>query len=172
MDQCGSAQKISIILQFKLIIMKLLFFCFIFFLPVVLKAQQTPESVAKLFIKSLELKDTTMLNQIMHPECVIYSTLEKDAQPAIEAIKKMSLMDYMRRAIKKNYQYREDLSNIQIDIRDNLATVKTDYKMYFGKEMSLKHCGVNVFVMGLNKDNKWLILSIADTRVFEDCENK
>lgn len=152
--------------------MKSIIYCFIFFLPFGLKAQQTPESIAKLFIKSLELKDTTTLNHIMHPECVIYSTLDKDSLPAIEVIKKMSLMDYMRRAIKKKYIYREDLSNIQIEIMDNLAIVKTDYKMYFGKELSLKHCGINVFLMGLNDLNEWLILSIADTRIFEDCENK
>jgi hypothetical protein len=58
-------------------------------------------------------------------------------------------------------QWDERLTDIQIEIDDGLAMVRTDYEFYVGKER--KHCGVNFFTL-VETANGWKIFGVTDTR--------
>ena len=55
----------------------------------------------------------------------------------------------------------ERLTNTEVKISDNLASVWTEYKFYVGERFS--HCGVDNFQLAKGADG-WKIYALADTR--------
>lgn len=121
------------------------------------------------FLTAMENKDTVAMDSLMHPQCVLFSTLTAEGAPVIEPIRKVSLIGFMHRAIKKKYIYDEKLWTYDISTDANMATVWTEYTLFIGKENKLSHCGTNVFTLAKNKNGRWVLLSIADTRRKENC---
>ncbi len=63
--------------------------------------------------------------------------------------------------------YNEMIWAEKISIDGNFAQVWTDYAFYLGKKFS--HCGVDAFHLMKEKDGKWKIFHLADTRRKEGC---
>lgn len=61
----------------------------------------------------------------------------------------------------------ERISNVVIQIDDNLAQAWMDFSFYVDEKFS--HCGVNAFQF-IRMDNEWKIISITDTRRIKGCE--
>jgi len=61
----------------------------------------------------------------------------------------------------------ERISNVVIQVDDNLAQVWMDYNFYVNDNFS--HCGVNAMQL-VNTDNGWKILNLIDTRRKKNCE--
>lgn len=139
------------------------------------QAQQTNDQkeikvVIDGFLGAMEQKDTLALDSLMHPNCMIYSTLyneKKEVQN--EVLYKLSLFDYMARAMKKQYTYHEKIWNYDIAIEDNIATVWSEYTLFVGASEQLSHCGVHSFQLIRTPQNKWQLVSIADTRRTRNC---
>lgn len=121
------------------------------------------------FFVAMENQDTLALDQLMHDQCVLFTTLTHNGKPKIEAIPKASFLAYMKRVIAKKYVYDERLWNYDISQDDNLAIVWTEYTMFMGAENQLSHCGVNVFTLGKSEKGTWVITNITDTRRKENC---
>ncbi|RLD85753.1 MAG: hypothetical protein DRJ07_02415 [Bacteroidetes bacterium] len=64
----------------------------------------------------------------------------------------------------------ERISNIRILIDDGLAQVWTDYVFYIGDKFS--HCGVDSFQLVKDKNKKWKIINLIDTRRVVGCISK
>ena len=60
----------------------------------------------------------------------------------------------------------ERISNVKIDVDDDLAVAWVPYSFYRGDEFS--HCGVNSFQF-MNTENGWKAFSIVDTRRQTNC---
>lgn len=149
----------------------LLPFCWLLSLPMYLNAQSN-EAIIKVvddFFVAMEAKDTVGLDSLMHPHCMLFSSLTKDGKPRIEPLHKASLMGFMKRAMAKKYVYDERLWTYEVSREDNLATVWTEYTLFTGKEPQVSHCGVNIFSLAKTTTNKWVIVSITDTRRKENC---
>ena len=121
------------------------------------------------FYAAMEQKDTVVLEDIMHPDCRIFSTLNKNGQPRVEALQKASLLGFMKRAIDKKYIYHQKRWTYDIQIEDNLATSRSEYTLFTGKVPVVSHCGVAVFTLFQKSVGTWQILNISDTRREEDC---
>ncbi|WP_052592497.1 nuclear transport factor 2 family protein [Aureispira sp. CCB-QB1] len=121
------------------------------------------------FFVAMEAKDTTALDQLMHDQCVLFTTLTQNGTPKIQAVPKASFLTFMKRVIAKKYVYDERLWNYDISQDDNLAIVWTEYTMFTGATNQLSHCGVNVFTLGKSEKGTWLITNITDTRRKENC---
>lgn len=121
------------------------------------------------FFVAMEAKDTTALDQSMHDQCVLFTTLTQNGTPKIQAVPKASFLTFMKRVIAKKYVYDERLWNYDISQDDNLAIVWTEYTMFTGATNQLSHCGVNVFTLGKSEKGTWLITNITDTRRKENC---
>lgn len=64
----------------------------------------------------------------------------------------------------------ERISNIRILIDDGLAQVWTDYAFYIADKFS--YCGVDSFQLVKDKNKKWKIINLMDTRRVVDCISK
>lgn len=121
------------------------------------------------FFVAMEAKDTSRLDSLLHDNCILFSSFEKDDQAQIQPLLKASFLGFLKLAIKKKYQYDERLWSYDLMRSKNMAVVWTDYSLFAGKEMALSHCGVNSFTLAKNLTGQWVILSISDTRYKEDC---
>jgi hypothetical protein len=63
----------------------------------------------------------------------------------------------------------ERIWNVEIHVRDNLASAWMDYAFFHGEDFS--HCGVNTFQLARQADGAWKTVAIADTRTpGPDCD--
>lgn len=63
----------------------------------------------------------------------------------------------------------ERIWNVQIDVRDNLASAWMDYAFYFSGNLS--HCGVNSVQLARQPDGAWRAIALADSRTpAAECE--
>ena len=145
--------------------------CLIGLLSSSIQAQANKEitKVVDAFFVAMEQQDTLSLDELMHDQCVLFTTLTHNGTPRIEAIPKASFLAYMKRVITKKYVYDERLWNYDVSQDDNLAIVWTEYTMFTGVENQLSHCGVNVFTLGKSATGTWVITNITDTRRKENC---
>lgn len=60
----------------------------------------------------------------------------------------------------------EQLTSVQVNIDENLATAWMEYRFYVAGKFS--HCGVNTMNL-IRKSDGWKIFSIVDTRRSENC---
>ena len=122
-----------------------------------------------LFYTAMEAKDTVVLERIMHPDCQVFSTLNKGGQSRVEMLRKASLLGFMKRAIDKNYIYKQKLWTYDIQIEANLATLRAEYTPFTGKVPKVSHCGVTLFTLFRKAPFNWVILNISDTRHRDNC---
>lgn len=148
----------------------LVFLCWA--LPFGSQAQDNSDlrAVVDAFFVAMEAKDTTALDSLLHPQCVIFSThTSSEGQPELEVLRKATFLGFMRRAIDKHYAYDEQLWSFQVSREDNLATVWTEYTMFVPAAPQVSHCGINTFTLAQTAVGRWQILHIADTRRKEGC---
>ncbi len=158
--------------------MKLYFiFLALLFSVVQLSAQNPQQKISKViddFFVAMESKDTIGLDTTMHPNAIIYSTYyDEKGRVKNEVLHKVSLMGFMRRAVKKKYIYDEKLWSFDIRIEDNMATVWAEYTLFVGEKLDkISHCGTNVFQLIRNENLKWVLVTIVDTRRWDNCIEK
>lgn len=127
-------------------------------------------SVVDGFFVAMEAQDTLVLDSLLHPQCIIFSTYnDSKGLPATEVLRKPTFLGFMRRAIAKHYIYDEQLWSFQVNREDNLATVWTEYTMFVPAPPEVSHCGVNTFTLAKVAPEQWQIIHIADTRRKEQC---
>ena len=122
--------------------------------------------VVDAFFVAMENKDTTALDSLLHPQCIIFSTTPNHQ---VEVLRKVTFLGFMRRAIAKNYQYDEQLWSFQVSREDNLATVWAEYTMFVPAPPTVSHCGVNTFTLAQTAPGRWQIINLADTRRQDNC---
>ena len=149
----------------------ILLICFLWVAMAQLSAQSNKDIIKVVddFFVAMEAKDTLALDTLMHPSCMLFSSLNKNGKPFVEPLRKASFLGFMRRAIDKKYVYDERLWTYDVSRDGNLATVWTEYTLFTGKEEKVSHCGVNIFTLSKVSDTKWVITNLSDTRRRDNC---
>ncbi|WP_298952708.1 hypothetical protein [uncultured Nonlabens sp.] len=114
------------------------------------------------FFKNFHARDTTALKESMLTNMQLTSMIIKGEERKISTITtSLFLKDLI--AIPDSIPFEERLIEISYDSDTQIATVTTTYEFYYNKFLS--HVGTNKFTLFFI-DDKWIITSIADTRIF------
>jgi hypothetical protein len=103
--------------------------------------------------------DSTAVRTVMHPEARLMTTGTRDGKPVLES----SPIDRFIASIGAPHDepYDERISDVVIQVDDNLATAWMNYAFHVGDRLS--HCGVNAFQF-FKSEAGWKIIQITDTR--------
>ena len=121
--------------------------------------QEVRAVVAKMF-DAMRARDTAVLRTVFDSGARLIGTSNRNGAPEID----VTPIGEFIRTIATAAQGKlldERLSNTEVKVSDNLASVWTDYKFYVGEQFS--HCGVDNFQLARGADG-WKIVALADTR--------
>jgi len=111
--------------------------------------------------------DSAKVNNTFHKNVVMLTTYKN--KDNINLLEKGNLDKFLNAIASPHPNiYDEKIWNTTIQIDENLAQVWTEYAFYVGTEFS--HCGVNAFQLIKDKNNKWKIISLIDTRRKDKCK--
>lgn len=145
---------------------KILLLIGITFLSHLLVAQEDEvrKVVENLFL-AMRTENDSLAKTVFHGEARLTTTgFSKDNEPIVHSDSVQRFIAMIGQPHDKIWD--EQISNVVIQIEDNLAQVWMDYSFYLGED--LLHCGVNA--MQLVKTNEgWKIIQLTDTRSKEKC---
>lgn len=133
--------------------------------------QQEKEVLAVVFdmFEGMRQADTTGFHQMFMPEARLLTVADREAGK--ETLRSDNMAKFFEAMAKpRNVVYDEPLWDIQVAIDGRLAQVWTKYAFYAGDKFS--HCGVDAFHLFKDKDGRWKIFELVDTRHFgeENCQ--
>ena len=110
--------------------------------------------------------DSAKVSSVFRKDVRMFSSFKKSTgEPVLQEGK---LSDFLKAVGTPHEEvWDERIYNVTILIDGDIAQVWTDYSFYLDKKFS--HCGVDAFQM-VKENNKWLIISLIDTRRKEGCE--
>ncbi len=126
-------------------------------------AEAEVRAVIDRMFEGLRTRDTSAMRATFHTDARIAITRFRDGQPTIQQVTANAFLASIANATE---ELREDISDVEIRVDDNLATVWNRYVFYVGGR--LNHCGVDAFMLVRMPDG-WKILQIADTQRTEGC---
>lgn len=109
--------------------------------------------------------DTAAVSKLFIPTAKLTSTgFDAQNRPTIS---EMPVQQFIKAiAGYKRGAVNEKTSNTKIEIKDQLASVWTDYHLYVNG--AFIHCGVDAFLL-VKQNGQWKIASLADTRTKTNC---
>lgn len=158
-------------MRMRLIIVAICFLAFAKALPqsvisqdsiIVKNEEPTAVEAVKKFFKSFHAKDTIALKNSMFAETKITSLSITDGEKKISSSTNSDFLQKIA-AIPDSVTFEERLIEIRYISDKHIATVSTTYEFYYNQQFT--HAGNNIFTLILI-DNKWLIVSITDTRIY------
>ena len=96
---------------------------------------------------------------------ILQSTGERDGKPMLGKVEAVQFAQAVGNA--EGPMWDEKIWNLQIQVKNRLASAWMDYAFYLGEDFS--HCGVNSFQLFKGEEG-WKIIYLADTRQKEGCE--
>ncbi|MEL6672463.1 MAG: nuclear transport factor 2 family protein [Bacteroidota bacterium] len=136
---------------------------------VVAQDSQTSEQAVKAIITNLfdgmRAGDSAKVAACFHADLRMATTVNREGEPMVF----MGSRDRFVKAVGTPHEtvWDERISDLQIQVDDNLASAWMKYSFYLGDTFS--HCGVNTMTLVREKDG-WKILYLADSRRNEKCE--
>lgn len=109
--------------------------------------------------------DSAMVRGVMHESARLQTT---DRGPDGQARLRVEPIENFLRAVgtPRTAVWDERISNVRVQVDDNLATAWMDYGFFVDGRFS--HCGVNAFQLFRSADG-WKVIQIADTRRRQGC---
>ena len=143
---------------------------FLFFLTLFLSfsalAQSEEEkavlAVVDTFFQAIEDKDTTVANQVLHPDGQFFATLEGGR------LIRMTHKAYIKRMPMGKGHPVERYWNPEVHIRGDIATVWAPYDFYVDDKFS--HCGIDALDM-VRTEGKWMIVGGIFTVEKNTCDS-
>jgi hypothetical protein len=130
-------------------------------------AAQNPEqevrAVVDRLFDAMRAKDTTAIRATFHPEFRLAVTSFRDAAPVVRLVTGDAFIASIGRATER---LDERISDVEIRVEDNVATVWNRYVFYVGERAD--HCGIDAFTL-VRTTEGWKILQVADTQRREGC---
>lgn len=124
------------------------------------------EKVIHTLFDGMRKGDSTMLKSVFHPDAQMSSSFtDKEGLPAVR--KGSANMFIQRAGVPHETVWDERISDLSVQIEDNLAVAWMQYAFYLGDQFS--HCGVNIMNL-VNTPEGWKIYYLIDTRKTQDCE--
>lgn len=112
---------------------------------------------------AMRAKDVAAVESSFHPDARLVTTAYQDGEPVVASVPASRLV---RSVASAPGDLNEVIWGEEVRIRDNLATVWTEYNFFMDDE--LHHCGVNAFQLARTSAG-WTIVQISDTRRAEGC---
>jgi hypothetical protein len=110
--------------------------------------------------------DSTKVSSVFRKDVRMFSSSKENTGESV--LHEGKLIDFLKSVGTPHEEvWDEKIYNVKILIDDDIAQVWADYSFYLDKKFS--HCGVDAFQM-VRENNKWLIISLIDTRRKEGCE--
>ncbi len=133
--------------------------------------QQAPEHEVMMVVERLfdamRAGDSAMARSVFHAEARLIGTTARDGSPET----RLTPIDRFIQAIGSPHDavWDEQLWDAEVRVDGALATVWTKYAFYLGERFS--HCGVDSVQLARSSDG-WKIVSLADTRRTEGCDER
>jgi len=133
-----------------------------------MQAQQNAEADVKAVVvamfDAMRAGDSAALGQTFHEELRLATTYtNQQGSPVVSMATAQQFLNSV--GTPHDQIWDEKIDSWEIRVSDNLATVWTDYRFFYGTTMM--HCGVNAFQL-VNTPKGWKIIHITDTRT-KDC---
>ena len=117
-------------------------------------------AVIDTFFQGMRVGDSAMVAKTLHPEADLYTTFfDRSGNPQVVSETVQGFLEAVGTPHEEMWD--ERISNVKIQISDNLASVWMDYEFYV--DTTFSHSGVNAFQLVYLKGT-WQILHITDTR--------
>ena len=152
--------------------MKILSGLLFFFLCIQVQAQQNVDEAAlqktvETFFEGFHAQDSLKIRSVM-ADSVIMQSIGRSREGET-VIHNETFGNFMKSivSIPAETSFREELHSFDIKIDGNMANVWTPYSFYFDGKFS--HCGSNSFQLLKDKEGKWKIFYLVDTRRREGC---
>jgi hypothetical protein len=129
-------------------------------------AEKDVVAVIEQFFAGMLARDTAMMRSTFDPAARLLGiTTPRGGQPTVRAI----TMDQFLAGVAQmqGEGANERIYEPEVRIDQDLATVWTYYTLHVGERFS--HCGIDAFQL-LRLGGAWKIVSVADTRRTEGCE--
>ena len=134
-----------------------------------IKAQDSAEDEVKAAIMQMfdgmRAGDSSQVHSVISDNVEFYTSATRDGKPMLF---KGSLERFLNGVgTPHDKVWDERISNLSIQVDDNLATAWMNYSFYAGEDFS--HCGVNTMTFHKG-ENGWKIIFLADTRRKDQCD--
>lgn len=133
--------------------------------PVNVAEHEVMEVIETMFEGMREL-DADKVASTFAEGAVLNSSGSRDGTPFVRSMPMSNFVGALRGAAG-GPAWDERIWNVQIDIKNNLATAQMDYAFFAGDQFS--HCGSNTFQLARHADGAWKTIALADTRVMSGC---
>ena len=121
--------------------------------------QEVRQTVTRLF-DAMRARDTAALRAVFDSNARLVTTFNRNGIPVTDATPANDFIRVVATAAPGQL-LDERISDTEIDVEDNLASVWTKYKFYVGTQFS--HCGVDAMQLAKTTEG-WKIIALADTR--------
>ena len=137
--------------------------------PAPVSAQSEEDAVRAVvdgLFDAMRAGDSAAVRALFHPDARLISVGMREGVPALRA--EASIGGFVEAVGTPHDEvWDERLDDVEIRVDGPLASVWTDYAFFLGETFS--HCGVDAFLLFRTAEG-WKIVSIADTRRREGCE--
>jgi len=122
-------------------------------------------AVVERLFDGMRQRDTALLATLFDPEARLVGTGMREGQPVARALPISQFIAAVGNG--QGEEWIERIYHPTIQVSDNLAAVWAWYTFHLGDQLS--HCGVDAFLLARGA-NGWRIVSVADTRRTEGCD--
>jgi hypothetical protein len=127
------------------------------------EAETEVRAVIDRLFDALRAPDTAAIRSTFHPEFRLAVTSFGEGQPQVRLVTGDEFIASVAAATAK---LDEQISDVEIRIEDNVATVWNRYVFYVDGRAD--HCGIDAFIL-VRTTEGWKILQVADTQRREGC---
>lgn len=130
------------------------------------EAQKPEDEVMKVIntlFEGMKKHDTTLMRSTLAPTVALVSTSNANGNPAVNSV---PIANWLGSVARSTGELDERLSNPEVRVSDNLASVWVRYDFYVNGTRS--HCGFNSFQLA-RATAGWKIIHVADSQRRENC---
>lgn len=129
------------------------------------KSEHIKKSI-EIFFEGFHKGDTLLMKSVMLDKFTTQTAFKNKAGEDILVTEDSSKLLNAIANKPADQKWDERLLSFNIKVDGNMANAWVDYEFWFNNTFS--HCGVNSFQL-FNKDGKWKIIYLIDTRRRKDC---
>lgn len=148
----------------------LLFYLILFSYPISAQNKQTRQEILKPIYQLFEgmLKNDSSLVRKVFAENISFSTVSKNGNDETY-LKAGDVQGFLNNVgSPKEVVLKEVISNINVQVDGDFASVWCDYTFYLSDEFH--HCGIDQFLL-IKTESGWKIRQVVDTRRITDCND-
>jgi len=138
--------------------------------PLTSSAQKTAKyevmEVIETMFDGMRANDGDMVASVFADGATLNSSGSRDGTPFVRSMTATDFAGAVRGGAG-GPSWDERIWDVEIEVKDNLATAWMDYAFYAGETFS--HCGANAMHLARTSEGNWKIVALADTRVTGRC---